>query len=105
MEMVQVSQDDIKKAREMAKGLKGVDSDFVTAINMLIDSFNGKYKLDVKTILLIAAAIAYLINPADAVPDPIPVAGFVDDAAVIGVTLVAVSDIIKKYKTWKAGRA
>lgn len=104
--MAQVNQSDLEKARRMASGkggLKRVGSDFLIAISMLKDSFKGRYKLKGWVVALILASIAYLINPADAVPDPIPVAGLADDAAVIGAMLAAIADVIEKYRRWKAG--
>jgi len=38
-------------------------------------------------IILIVAALLYLISPIDAVPDFIPVVGWLDDAAVAGLVL------------------
>ena len=37
---------------------------------------------------VIIAALGYLISPLDFIPDPIPVAGYTDDAAAIGIALL-----------------
>lgn len=37
--------------------------------------------------LLIAAAIAYAISPLDAIPDVLPLAGYLDDAVLVPLTL------------------
>ena len=37
---------------------------------------------------IIIAALGYLISPLDFIPDPIPVAGYTDDAAAIGIALL-----------------
>lgn len=39
---------------------------------------------------MIAGALAYLINPVDAIPDVVPVAGYTDDAGVLAGTMGAV---------------
>jgi uncharacterized membrane protein YkvA (DUF1232 family) len=45
--------------------------------------------------LMLIAAIAYFVMPADAVPDWLPVIGFTDDAAVLAATLKLVADHIR----------
>lgn len=44
--------------------------------------------------LMLMAAIAYFVLPADAVPDWFPVIGFTDDAAVLAATVKLVADHI-----------
>ena len=43
----------------------------------------GSYRLRKETLILVAGAVLYFVIPIDVIPDFIPVAGFVDDAAVI----------------------
>ena len=45
--------------------------------------------------LMLIAAMAYFVLPADAVPDWLPVVGFTDDAAVLAATLKLVADHIR----------
>jgi uncharacterized membrane protein YkvA (DUF1232 family) len=45
--------------------------------------------------LMLIAAIAYFVLPADAVPDWLPVIGFTDDAAVLAATFKLVADHIR----------
>lgn len=40
---------------------------------------------------VILSALAYLVNPADAVPDAVPVAGYGDDAAVLAGAVATVA--------------
>src|SRR5581483_7823425 len=44
--------------------------------------------------LMLLAAIAYFVMPADGVPDWLPVIGFTDDAAVLAATMKLVADHI-----------
>ncbi len=57
---------------------------------------------------VIASAIAYFILPLDAVPDPIPVAGFLDDATVLAAALAVVrfyvNDEVKQKAQITLGR-
>ncbi len=44
-------------------------------------------KCSLADVVLVVAALLYLISPIDAVPDFIPVAGWLDDAAIAGLVL------------------
>jgi uncharacterized membrane protein YkvA (DUF1232 family) len=56
-------------------------------------AFDRQTPLSVKATLV--AGLAYFVMPADAIPDFIPVVGFIDDAAAIGAVMKIVSDHIK----------
>ncbi len=47
---------------------------------------------------LIAGAVAYVVIPMDAVPDFIPVAGWLDDVGVIGFILKKLAGKIAEYR-------
>jgi uncharacterized membrane protein YkvA (DUF1232 family) len=46
---------------------------------------------------LAIGALIYLVSPIDAVPDPIPVVGLLDDAAVIGAAVAKLYDELRPY--------
>lgn len=48
------------------------------------------------------AALGYFISPVDAVPDPAPVVGFVDDLGVLIAALAATAAHVKEEHTRKA---
>ena len=56
-------------------------------------AFDKETPLSVKTTL--AAAIAYFVLPADAIPDVLPVIGFTDDAAVLAAAIKLVADNVR----------
>ena len=56
-------------------------------------AFDRQTPLSIKATLV--GAIVYFIVPADAIPDFIPVIGFLDDAAAIGAVMKIVTDHIK----------
>ena len=64
---------------------------------MLQDWWNGEYDFPWITIASITAALLYFINPFDIIPDFIPVAGMLDDAAVISSALKLIKNDIKIY--------
>lgn len=69
---------------------------------LIVDYWNDVYK-DVpwKTIAAIVGALVYFISPIDVIPDFIPVVGFLDDAAVIGLALNMVQEDLDAYRRWK----
>ena len=82
--------------------LKSLASDVPVMVNMVKDYIRKKYKrVPLKTITMITAALIYLVNPNDAVPDYLPGVGYLDDAAVMNFVLVSVKEDVEKYKEWK----
>ena len=80
----------VAEAREKADSgggatspLSGVIEDLKTMFELLRAVARGDYRLRKETLILIAGAVLYFVIPIDVIPDFIPVAGFIDDAAVI----------------------
>ncbi len=46
-------------------------------------------------------AVAYVVSPVDAIPDTIPVVGYVDDFAVVEFVAKSVKDDVEEDKEWK----
>ena len=86
-----------------ASALSGLFDNIRTAYDMVSDSVTGKYKGVAKsTLALLAGGLAYLALPLDRVPDFIPVAGWVDDAAVLAWIFKRCADEFQKYKDFKS---
>ncbi len=82
--------------------LAGLFDNIRTAYDLVSDSVTGKYKGVAKgTLMLLAGGLAYLALPIDLVPDFIPVAGWLDDAAVLGWIFARCADEFKKYREFK----
>lgn len=80
--------DSVKKIRkEFPKWVeRAKDSELAKRARQLWDHFNSGDVSGAEKVLVVAALL-YLISPVDLVPDWIPVAGLLDDAAVAGLVL------------------
>ena len=58
-------------------------------------------EVPVGTILLAVAALIYVVNPWDLIPDYILGVGFIDDAAALAAVLQAIHMDLQKYKQWQ----
>lgn len=67
------------------------------AARCLRDIAAGRYRLPWKTVAALTAALAYFLAPVDTIPDYIPLAGFVDDAAVLGLVFGAAESDLRRY--------
>lgn len=81
--------------------IQSVKNDVWTLLSMLKAWISRDYTdVSWKTLILCTGAIVYFVNPADAVPDILPVAGFLDDATVMGFVLASVKKDIDKFRDW-----
>ena len=94
--------DDTLRKIESVSVLAGLLDNIRMAYDMVSDSVTGKYKgVSKGTRALLAGGLAYLALPIDLVPDFIPVAGWLDDGAVLGWIFARCADEFKKYKEFK----
>ncbi len=101
-EDVAQKKDDTLRKIESVSALAGLLENIRTAYDMISDSVTGKYKgVSRGTLMLLAGGLAYLALPIDLVPDFIPVAGWMDDAAVLGWIFTRCADEFKKFRDFK----
>lgn len=78
-------------------------SKLYTLVRMLKAYTRGDYKdIPWKAILLITAGLIYFVNPLDVVPDFLPVAGMLDDAAIILYIFSSINKEIEEFSKWEA---
>ena len=46
-------------------------------------------------------AIIYAVSPIDILPDAIPIAGLIDDAAILKIVLDTIRNDLETYAAWK----
>ena len=98
----------LKKALRLLKktaanSIKVLQEDILLMIDVLNAYISGRYrKIPFKTMAMILAAVTYFSWPFDLIFDLIPVIGFLDDVAIITMTLKFAHDDLQAYKAWKA---
>lgn len=81
-------------------------ADLKLLFSIIQDYVKGEYReLPFWSIAAIVAALLYVLNPVDLIPDFIPVVGYVDDALVIAACLAMVEQDLHNYKDWKMAQA
>lgn len=81
---------------------KDVIDNMSELLNYVKDVVFGDYKnYDITNLLLIVAAIIYVVTPIDIIPDLVPGIGLSDDLAVIMYVLKVTNEELCKYRNWK----
>ncbi|KYG75650.1 YkvA family protein [Roseivirga spongicola] len=71
-------------------------------VRMISNSVSGRYPdMPWQTLVMIVAGLIYFIAPIDALPDFIPVAGFLDDATILAWLGKSFQDDLNKYREWE----
>lgn len=79
--------------------------DFIDEVKLFFrlvrDFVMGEYRnVPLGTIVSIVGSLLYVLSPLDVISDLIPVIGFLDDAAVMGLCMKFVHDDVQDYKNW-----
>ncbi|WP_298943944.1 YkvA family protein [uncultured Psychromonas sp.] len=83
--------------------LKDLWNDIKLMLSLLRDYSTGLYSnVPWKIIASISASIIYFVSPIDAIPDFIPIFGYIDDAFVIKLALDFAQDDLTRYKKWQS---
>ena len=76
---------------------------YLQAMLRLIRAYGlGEYqRISRDALLTIVAAISYLVDPFDLIPDEVPFLGFVDDATVIGFAVTRTKHALDEFMLWE----
>jgi len=96
-----LTNEEIDLAEDKAQHLDGKTSEFKLLISMIKDTFSGKYKMNKWNISIIVGTIIYVISPIDAIPDIIPVLGWLDDASIVGFAISKLADEVDRYRKFQ----
>ena len=81
-------------------GLSSAKETLLLMKSYLLDISTGRYKdYDIKKLIIIIAAIIYVITPIDLLPDLIP-PGLIDDLSIVAWALKEAAAELEKYKIW-----
>ncbi len=95
-----------KKLEELEQNhpgfLDSIWADLKLMVSLLRDYVKGDYRsIPWTSIAATAGAVLYFVNPFDIIPDFIPFAGYLDDAAVLTLGLILIKQDLIKYRKWK----
>jgi uncharacterized membrane protein YkvA (DUF1232 family) len=98
--------DVLKKENAVLKKMSGPLRYFRRTIidffSLVKDYKDGTYKeIPWTTITAVVGSLVYIFSPIDLIPDFIPGAGLLDDAAIVSVCLSAISSDLNIYRMWK----
>ena len=95
-------EDKAKELSEKAGFLSQYWEDIKTSFAMIRDWFSGGYdKVPTRMVVSLIGAILYFLSPLDIIPDWIPMAGFIDDAAILAFVFKLSEADLKMYRRWK----
>ncbi len=82
--------------------LRRVLDDLTLLLFLVRDYWDGSYRrIPKRVVLTIVFGITYVLSPLDAIPDPTPFVGFVDDIAVITILCLWAENDIERYRQWR----
>ncbi|MDQ1253249.1 MAG: hypothetical protein QG646_2399 [Euryarchaeota archaeon] len=96
--------EEVRRTHRRPVNIRGIWDYLELLFSMLYDSYNGKYPVPKKTVIVGIFALLYLMNPIDIVPDVIPLLGFADDIAALAFAASLIKDDLNKYRVWKNAR-
>ena len=85
-------------------GVGGILKDIPLTIALVKSFVAGEYRaVSPQIILPVVGAFAYLIKKKDLIRDSIPVLGYADDLAVLGLALKAIEPELEAFEAWQKG--
>jgi uncharacterized membrane protein YkvA (DUF1232 family) len=80
--------------------------DLRTMIRLVTAYARGDYReIPPNTLVLVVAALIYVVMPLDLIPDYIPFVGLTDDVAVVRWVVRRVHEELDQFRRWERGRA
>lgn len=96
----------IKKAKNKEKPngpLADLWENLKTVLRLLQAYFSKKYTtIPWGSLVILVGAVIYFVSPLDLMPDWIPLAGFIDDAAVLVFVLKQINADLQRFLQWEA---
>lgn len=102
--------DKLNAAMELIGKIKGGPLlALIEDIGLMVDIVRAYIKkeyreIPYKSIVAILAAILYVINPADLIPDVLPGIGYIDDAFIVSLVIKLVHEDLRAYRLWRENK-
>ena len=98
-----LAQEATEKAASLPKEAFKETWAYLQAMLRLLRAYaRGDYRrVPATTLLIIVAALIYIVNPFDFIPDWIPALGFLDDAFVVGFAVAKTKQTLDEFMTWE----
>ncbi|MGB2869002.1 MAG: YkvA family protein [Bacteroidota bacterium] len=91
-----------EKAEQQGNKITKFKEDLKVLVRLVRSWAKGEYKdVPAFSIILAIAAIVYFVSPVDAIPDWIPVLGYLDDAAVVGFVIYSIKSDLDEFHEWE----
>jgi uncharacterized membrane protein YkvA (DUF1232 family) len=99
--------DAAKETESMPREPFGDTWPYFQAMLRLIRAYaDGQYRdISEKTLVVIVAAIVYVVNPLDVIPDALPALGYLDDATVVALAVKRSRDALDDFMAWETRTA
>ncbi len=90
-------------AKAASRGLVGEAADTLRTFIRLVQAWvAGRYReVGNDSILLVVAALVYVVWPLDLIPDVIPVLGLADDAGLLFIVARKLQDELNRFRIWE----
>lgn len=99
----------VREAAKKAKSLpreqfKETWAYFQTMLRLVHAHHRGDYReAAIPTLIVVVAAIIYVVNPLDLLPDWVPALGLLDDAFILTLALRRTRQTLDDFMTWETG--
>jgi uncharacterized membrane protein YkvA (DUF1232 family) len=95
-----------EKAQKNKAALQKVWDDLLTLTRLLGAWASREYTtVPWRTLVAVAAALIYFLNPFDLIPDFLPTLGLVDDATLVGLVVASISEDLAQFREWESKRS
>ena len=85
---------------------KGTWAYFQAMLRLIRAYYRGDYRnIPTATLLIIVAAVIYVVNPLDLIPDWVPGLGFLDDAFIVAFAVRRTQRALDDFMTWETTAA
>lgn len=100
--LLRLAHDAYRKTLEEDDALAQVKDDLLALIRLVRAWAQREYRqIPVKTLLSVVGTVIYFLSPIDAIPDFVPVVGYLDDIAVISAVVRSVRSDLDRFRTWE----